>query len=150
MRYTPEFLRKVLANEKIHAGSSFSGALDGLSVALSTVPLPTTGDIDFSTQVTLPTYTGYVDQVCAFGATHLNSNGNYSCDGPLLTFQQTGTVVTTTVQGFVLYLPGTPNKVYAAHNFDPPITLATVDDALNLVPQVALGVSDAGVPTVVS
>lgn len=149
MRLTPTALKLLLANEKIHAGSAFSGIFDALMCGLSTIALPTTGDVADPAGVARPTYGSYADIACAFGAEHINSNGFYALDGPLLSFQETGTVLTVTILAFFLYLPGTPNVIYAVENFALPHVLATLDDALKFVPEVALGITDGGTSTVV-
>lgn len=150
MRLTPKALKLLLANEKIHAGAAFNGILDLLFVRLSTIALPAHGDVDPVTQFAVPAYAGYADLACAFGAEYL-SNGQYAVDGPLLTFQQAGALTSTVVMGFGIYLPGAPDVIYGVENFDAPITLATLDDALKFVPQVVLGITtDIGKAALVS
>lgn len=150
MRLTPTCIKQILTNEKLHAGAAFNGVLDLLEVRLSTTPLPASGDVDPVTDFTVPTYAGYADQATPFGPEHL-TGGQYAVDGPLLTFQQAGALTTTNVMGFGLILPGAPDKVYGVENFDAPVTLATLDDALKLVPQVVLAtVANVGKSTLVS
>lgn len=149
MRLTPTALKLLLANEKIHAGSAFNGIFDLLFIACSTNALPSTGDVPFAS-VTLPTYSGYADQACAFGVEHLNADGFYAIDGPLLSFQEASTITSCTIAAIALYIAGTPNVVYAVENLAVPVVLATADDAFKVVPQVALGITNGGTSTVVN
>lgn len=150
MRLTPAAIKQILTNEKLHAGGAFNGLLDGLFLRASTTPIPDVGDVDPVTGVTVPTYAGYADQACAFGAENI-SGGEYGCDGPLLTFQEGGALTTTSIVAMALVLPGSPDKVYAVENLDQPVTLATADDAFKVVPRVVLSlVAEQSKSTVVS
>jgi hypothetical protein len=150
MIWCPNLIKKVLSNEVLHLHpSTFSGAFDGAMLALSTQPLSEGTDLDFTTDVIVPTYPGYADQAIVWGEIERNVNGNYAVNGPLLTFQSAGSTEGTTIVAVAIYTVGTPNNVIAVENLDSPVTLGDDLDAFNYVPQLAIGLSDGGVGTVV-
>lgn len=146
---TPELVQAILTDliTSVTSGS-FAGAFHGLEVALSTAALPTGSTLAYSA-ISLPTYSGYADQACAFTGPIRLDDGDLGLAGAELTFNQASTITPTTIFAYALYKTGSPNVVMAVENFAVPKDLNDALDFLIFNPVIDIPISNIGAATII-
>lgn len=117
------------------------GWLFGTSIALFTndlVPTPITAYAD----LTLPTWTGYSPVALTWTGPYLTVVNEGLLTAQLVTFSPTATPAeAVNVYGYGIFLPGSPNVLYALEKWTTPQIVTADESVVRFVPQVLLPIS---------
>lgn len=142
------FLKKILADAIFHQEALYDGWLDLLKLALFTNDFVLNMDTLYA-DLTKPTYTGYADLTgLVASAVYQRPDTSFAKNFGAKLFQMGDAVLPTVVYGYFVYsTAGT--VLYWSEKFPNPVTLVTVDDAVNFIPEFALPGADWGEVTMV-